>query len=251
MLKTFIKLIFQKTLGFSNYLLLFSLFIIKKLKWDKNERDFLHFLNLLPEEGIVLDIGANIGVMSYYLARGHEKRIVHAFEPIPFNYQNAEKIKKRFNLNNLFLHLLALGDKEDTIEMILPVHNSVRFHGLAHVRSDFTPEGEKGELFHCPIRRLDDFEPLKETCSRITGIKMDVENYEYNVLKGATELIRKHKPVIYCELWDNDNRRHSMELLTELGYRTLVLESGKLVNYIPERHSTQNFFFLSSMSGII
>jgi hypothetical protein len=60
-------------LGLDNYLFLFSLFIIKKLRWDKNEKDFIHFLNLLPREGIVLDIGANIGVMSYYLARDRNK----------------------------------------------------------------------------------------------------------------------------------------------------------------------------------
>jgi FkbM family methyltransferase len=243
-LKTLVKLILQKTLGFRNYLFVFSLFIIRKLRWDKNEKDFLHFCSLLPDDGIVLDIGANIGVMSFYLAKGYRNRTVHAFEPIPYNYRNLERIKKKYNLQNLDIHLIALGDKDGSIEMILPEENSVRFHGLAHVKSDATMKSSQGEVFTCPVHRLDGFEPLKKDNQKITGIKMDVENYEYFVLKGAIELLKKHKPLIYCELWDNENRKLSVKLLTELGYQIMVLENDYLVDYIPTRHSTQNFFFI-------
>ncbi len=241
-LKTLIKFILQHALGLSNYLFIFSLFIIKKLKWDKNEKDFLHFLKLLPEEGTVLDIGANIGVMSYYLAKDYKKRMIHAFEPIPCNFNNLERIKKRYKLENLNINQLALGNKNGSIEMLLPVQKAVRFHGLAHVNDGLTRDS--GEVFQCPIRRLDDFEPLKKESVRITGIKMDVENYEYHVLKGATDLLKKHKPIIYCELWDNENRIQSMKLLTDLGYSAMVLETGRLVNYIPGKHTIQNFFFV-------
>jgi FkbM family methyltransferase len=243
-LKTLIKLFLQKILGFSNYLFLFSLVIIKKLRWDRNEKDFLHFLSLLPADGVVLDIGANIGVMSYYLAKATKQRIVHAFEPIPYNFKNLERIKRKYKLDNLSLHLLALGDEDGSIEMVLPMQNSVRFHGLAHVKSESSAVQNEDEIFNCPILRLDNFKPLKEGSGRITGIKMDVENYEYLVLKGATELLKKHKPVIYCELWDNENRVQSMKLLNDLGYRTQVLEKDNLVDFIPEKHTTQNFFFI-------
>jgi len=242
-LKTLIKYILQRVLGLDNYLFLFSLFIIKKLRWDKNEKDFIHFLNLLPREGIVLDIGANIGVMSYYLARGQKQRKIFAFEPIPINFRNLERIKRKYSLNNLEIFQLALGDQNGTIDMVLPVQRSVRFHGLAHVKDENMPD--RGDIFQCPMKRLDEVESIMQCNSRVTGIKIDVENYEYFVLKGATGLIKKHRPVIYCELWDNDNRKQTMKLLTELGYRTLVLKNNLLVDYDPDIHSTQNFFFLS------
>jgi FkbM family methyltransferase len=241
-LKTYIKSILQRTLGFSNYLYLFSIFIIKKLRWDRNEKDFLHFLKLLPEEGTVLDIGANIGVMSYYLAKRSKRRTVLAFEPIPYNFRNLERIRSRYRLDNLSLFQLALGDQDGTIEMVLPEQKSVRFHGLAHVKTAL--DSDPGEIFQCRILRLDDFESLKGNEVQIKGIKMDVENFEYYVLKGATHLLKKHKPLIYCELWDNENRKLSMELLKGLGYAVRVLENKQLTEYIPGMHSTQNFFFI-------
>jgi FkbM family methyltransferase len=240
--KIYVKLILQQILGFRNYLFLFSLFIIKKLKWDKNESDFLHFLRLLPPGGIVLDIGANIGVMSYYLAKNYPDRKVYAFEPIPYNYANLLRIKKKYELENLYTMQLALGDEEGEIEMLLPVEKSVRFHGLAQVKKHID-NAVGGEIFTCPIRKLDGLEELPESSMPLTGIKIDVENFEYFVLKGGEKLISKHKPLIYCELWDNENRLSTMELLSSLGYEVLILKYGTLRTWEPSEDKTQNFFF--------
>ncbi len=206
----------------------------------------MHFLNLLPEKGVVLDIGANLGVMSYYLAKEFPDREVFAFEPIPFNFQNLVKIAKKFKIQNLKPYQLALGDENGTIEMILPVKNSVRFHGLAHVKHKDIVDNTDGVTFSCPIQRLDDFQDLQKITSKITGIKIDVENFEYYVLKGASNLIRKYMPLIYCELWDNDNRKKTMELLINLGYQVKVLEDKKLKDFRSEKHISHNFFFVKT-----
>jgi FkbM family methyltransferase len=220
------------------------LFIIRKLKWDRNEKDFLHFLKLLPEEGIALDVGANLGVMSYHLSRSFPRQKIYAFEPIPYNFNNLEKIRKRFKLHNLKIFQIALGEEAGELEMILPMERSVRFHGLAHVRENAARETEAGEIFHCPVERLDQFTPLKSEGKKITGIKIDVENFEYHVLKGAEGLLEEHKPLIYCELWDNENRRKTISFLENIGYKTLVLDKRELKLFDPVNHSTQNFFFL-------
>ena len=61
-MKTAVKFILQKILGFSTYLYVFALFVIVKIRWDKKENDFFHFMKLIPEGGLILDLGANIGV---------------------------------------------------------------------------------------------------------------------------------------------------------------------------------------------
>jgi FkbM family methyltransferase len=220
------------------------LFIIWKLKWDKNEKDFLHFMQLLPAEGTVLDIGANIGVMSYYLTKNYPKRQVFAFEPIPYNYDNLSKIKRKFALSNLTLYACALGDTDGTVDMVLPVENSVRFHGLAHVQHETITEKNQGEVFQCPVRQLDSIDELNKSDILITGIKIDVENFEYFALKGGTAFLKKHKPIIYSELWDNENRKKTMNLLTQLGYSIQVIENNELISWQAEKHTTQNFFFI-------
>jgi FkbM family methyltransferase len=203
---------------------------------------------MVPEEGIVLDIGANLGVMTYYLAKSHPARSVFSFEPIPYNYENLLRLKNKFGLGNVKSFPIALGDRSGEIEMVLPVQNAVRFHGLAHVKEISADGIDKGELFRCPIQRLDEIEELKVEGIRLTGIKIDVENYEYFVLKGAESILKKHYPVIYCELWENENRVKTMQFLSTLGYKIFVLGDCSLILFNPQFHNTQNFFFVKELA---
>lgn len=206
----------------------------------------MHFLNLLPDEGTVLDIGANIGVMSYYLAKSSPQRDVHAFEPIPYNYENLLRIKNRYKLDKLKTYQIALGDEDGKVEMVLPVENAVRFHGLAHVKHESIPEKNQGETFTCPLHKLDNMIEFKKLAKPLAGIKIDVENFEYFVLKGGEQLIKKHKPVIYCELWKNENRTKTFDLLTNLGYKIYTLQNKSLLPFDEKTNFGQNFFFLAT-----
>ena len=243
-MKTFIKYILQKILGFKTYLYVFALFVIVKIRWDKKEKDFFHFLNLLPDDGIVLDLGANIGVTTYHLARKLPKSQIFSFEPMTINMEILKWIKKRFRLNNIREFLLAAGDENTMLEMVMPVIHKVPMHGLSHVIHKDITENNTGLKFKVPLVRLDDFRELTQPGKRITGIKMDVENFEYYVLKGAEKLIEKNKPLIYCELWENDNRKKCMSLLNNLGYSAFILHKKKLIPFTESYHHKNNFFFM-------
>jgi len=84
-MKNTVKYVLHKLLGFKNYLFIFSLYKILTLRKDKNEKDFFAFLHLLPENTAVLDIGANIGIMTVHLARTIKGVTVYSFEPMPNN----------------------------------------------------------------------------------------------------------------------------------------------------------------------
>jgi FkbM family methyltransferase len=243
-MKNSIKVILQKLLGFENYLFLFAVYIIRSLKWNKKEGDFIFFRDMIPEEGMILDIGANIGVMAVHLARAHKKAMICAFEPIPYNIKTLKRIVRNYKINNISIVESALGDKTGNIEMVMPVHKSARLQGLSHVLHQSITENNEGEKFSTPITSLDDFFKNKPSDNPITAIKIDVENFEYFVFKGATETLKKHKPIIYCELWENKNREDCFALLTELGYDIQVLQGNRLHNFDPSLHKTQNFFFI-------
>lgn len=181
--------------------------------------------------------------MSYYLAKDYPRRYVVAFEPVPCNIRNLEKIRSRFRLTNLRIYPLALGDKPGELEMILPVEKAVRFHGLAHVKHESIHDHNEGEVFRCKVDTLDNFQAPEE-CKLVVGIKMDVENYEYFVLRGGDKFIREQKPIIYCELWDNENRKNTISFLQEIGYKTMVLQHQGLILFDPGKHRSQNFFFI-------
>lgn len=242
MIKDFIKLVLQKIFGFENYLYIFSLFIIKKLPWDKNEKDFVHFLELIPNEGTLLDIGANIGVMSYYFSIFKPDTKIISFEPISLNYSNLERIIEKYNLNNIQIEKYALGNEDGEIEMVMPVINSVKFHGLSHVVHGSIKENNDGKIYKVPIKKLDSLKFLENSDFPLKAIKIDVENFEYYVLKGGEKIIERFKPIIYAELWEGENRKLTFELLLSLGYKIKVVEKGKLVDF--ENQAKQNFIFI-------
>ena len=131
-MKNAVKYILHTLLGFKNYLFVFSLFKISTLKRDKKEKDFFQFLRLIPENTAVLDIGANIGIMTVHLAR-IKGATVYAFEPMPNNIAAFQRIVRHFKLSNVKLFEVALGNTEGEAEMVMPVISSVRMQGLSHV----------------------------------------------------------------------------------------------------------------------
>ncbi len=231
-------------LGFDRYLFLFALFIIHSLRWNRNERDFLYFLNIIPNRGIVLDVGANIGIMSVWLGRRLKNAQILAFEPIPHNIKALKRVLKHYKLNNVQVIEKALGNRNGETEMIMPVLDDVKMQGLSHVVHESIQDFNEGKKYKASMMRLDDCEHLKDDSIELTAIKLDVENFEYFTLDGARRLIKKHKPLIYTELWENENREKCFELLTSYGYTIKVVHQNKVQLYNPEQHHTQNFFFV-------
>lgn len=241
-MKKLIQNILQSVLGFRRYLFVFSLFKIRTLKRDKNEGDFFHFLSMLPTDAKVLDIGANVGIMTALLAKHCVRGQVHAIEPIPENFEALGRICRHFKFDNVHLHQFALGEEEGKLEMVMPEVQNVKMQGLSHVIHDSIPDYNEGHRYAVPQHRLDQ---CAEIVADMDAIKMDVENYEYFVLKGGEHALRQYKPLIYCELWDNENRANCFALLQAIGYQIKVLEAGKLIPFNAKIHKHQNFFFIA------
>lgn len=242
-MKNKVKYVLQKAMGFNTYLYVFALFKIRTLKSDKNEKDFFHFLQFIKDQkGLILDIGANIGIMSYHLAKKFPNTTVHAFEPIPQNVNILKRIKEKFQLKNMLIHPIALGEKTEKVQMILPKKDNVLFQGLSHVKHHSIKEHNEGIEYEVQMETLDHF----FNGEAIQAIKIDVENFEYFVLKGGERILEQHKPVIYAELWENQNRDNCFELLRGHAYQTYVVENDETVPYKAAVHKTQNFIFIAN-----
>ena len=104
-MKNRVKYLLQKTLGLQTYLYVFALYKIRTLRSDKKENDFFTFLSLLKDgKGDVLDIGANLGIMTVHLANHLPNSTIHAFEPMPTNASILKRIIAKFNLNKAKIH---------------------------------------------------------------------------------------------------------------------------------------------------
>lgn len=239
-MKNQVKYILQQIFGFERYLYIFSKFKINTLKNDANEKDFFHFLNLIQDKkGDLIDIGANIGVMTYYLASKFPNVKVHSIEPIPVNFSVLKRIIARYQLKNVEVYPIALGQSKGKLKMVMPYNGKTKMQGLAHVLHESIPSFNKGEEFEVPVKTLDEM----FFGDNIQAIKIDIENFEYFAFLGGEQLLRDKKPIIYAELWDNDNRKNSFDLLKNIGYSVYVIENDKLVLFDEKKHITQNFIF--------
>jgi len=248
-MKSLIKKLLQALLGFDNYLFIFSLFTFYTLRWNKNEGDLLYFLKLIPKNTAVLDIGANIGIMTVHLAKTFKSSTIYSFEPIPNNLKTLQRIIRFFHLNNVKVFDIALGNESGSVEMVMPVLNSIKMQGLSHVVHESIDELNDGEKFKVEVQKLDEIEEFKNPGFKIGAIKMDVENFEFFVMDGGRELLKKHRPIIYTELWENKNRENCFQLIDELGYEIKVLSNKKLTDFNTSIHKTQNFFFIPKITA--
>ena len=128
--------------------------------------------------------------------------------------------------------------------MVMPVINKVPMHGLSHVVHEGIVDNNDGFKYKVPVICLDNFDELNKNEKRITALKIDVENFEYSVLKGGEQLIQKNAPIIYCELWDNENRKKCISLLNNIGYSAFILCKDELVPIEKTTIEKHNFFFI-------
>lgn len=244
-MKNLIKYVLQKILGLQTYLYFFSLFMIKKLPRDRKEGAFLHFLKIIQNPQHIIDIGANIGVMTYHFAKKFPDATIHSFEPVIINYNILQRITRKYQLSNVHLYKYALGNMNGEEQMILPKSKGVTFHGLSHIVKG--AEVEKGTIYKIPLKKLDDIEGFSD--HSVSAIKIDVENYEYEVLSGAEKIIVKNRPLIYCELWEGVNRKNCIELMRKLNYSIFIVRGNEL-KLFDGIAKNQNFFFIPTEKRI-
>jgi len=146
-------------------------------------------IKLLPDrisekfaETIALDCGAWVGDTAIPISRYGFKK-VHCFEPLPDNFEVLERNIKKNNLGEYLVpHNLAVDETVSELTM-----DKVGENGVG---SFVVKEGE----FKVKSVSIDEF--LEREEDSVTLIKLDVEGRELAALKGATETIKKHKPVL-------------------------------------------------------
>lgn len=150
--------------------------------WNKSE--YRAFKQALPQGGVALDVGANVGGYSLLFARwaGTAGR-VYAFEPAPEAYSG---LQQHIVMNGLaatvHAHQMAVSDTVGEVAF-----SATGSQGNNHLLM----EGEQANasVIHIPCTTIDQFcaaEGLQPDF-----IKIDVEGFELAVLRGAERTIRE------------------------------------------------------------
>jgi FkbM family methyltransferase len=161
--------------------------------------------------GLLVDVGAHHGLMSVMFCLAAPSNRVVGFEPsLPL----ADVAKRLAELNRLAdrmsFHTELVGEKPGVTRTWLDEHHFIRV--------DAPPEGQI--TTETRVRTLD------EICATLAPavVKIDVEGAELEVLRGAMETLRTHRPVLLLEIHLNemeargDDPREIGCILAQLGY---------------------------------
>ncbi len=170
----------------------------------------IHFLTPIKsflKEGIGLDVGANIGNHSAFLAPYLQE--VHAFEPNPSAFRLLELNTQ--NISNIKAHNFGLSKSKVATTLYVDSQNvggssTIKGRGFSN---------EEIEILLVPLDSLELYN------SKLQIIKIDVEGCEYEVLLGAHKTIQRSMPIILLEQFPSDfdsSNQNCISLLSDFGY---------------------------------
>jgi len=167
-------------------------------KGDKDEENMLApLMDILQLGDVAYDVGANIGIHTIFMARKvNEKGRVIAFEPETTNYEALRKNIGLNGLNNITPVKVALGDKADTGNLY--IKKRIGSGAVSLIESDESDFCEKVEIIP------GDFLVQKDNLPIPKAVKIDVEGYEYPVIKGLQKTLSdKACQMVCCEIHSN------------------------------------------------
>lgn len=202
--------------------------------------------SLFPPDGNVIEIGANVGLITLNLA----KRIfpagnIYAYEP---DLENISQLNINVALNklkNIHIYPVALQDAEECEQIDFYIRRTVdddekENRGLSSILDIPLHQKETNKVFASTI----DKEVARIKIKKLSLIKVDVEGAEYKVLLGGNSTIKEFLPIIHYEfsvtldkLLKNGNAIESYNFLDKMGYIQFAIVEEKRLQQIKDPNS--------------
>lgn len=184
-----------------------------KIIYENNLRCiYTQFPEFSPMQGwTVLDVGANIGATSLCYASSMKRGRIIAVEPHP---STLKSLRTNLALNSfeglVEIEEVAVSDQSGSISMFIPEDGTMAMQtasGLAH---------HKGKIIEIPCVTIDSL-LTRHKIDHLNLLKIDIEGYELDALKGATETLQRTDFVV-LEYHSEELRSACQELLEHAGF---------------------------------
>jgi FkbM family methyltransferase len=181
--------------------------------------------NYFDNVEVILDIGANIGNHTIYWSQNENIKKIIAFEPIERNFRLLKKNISDNKLDNVEINQLGLGKKEGFAIINKEDLNNMGATSLKFVEDETDIKIVPGDSF------------LSNKNHPIDLMKIDVEGFEINVLRGLKQTIQRYKPIIWVEV-TLDNvmdilailDKHNYCLIDIMKFNILAIHETKIRN---------------------
>jgi FkbM family methyltransferase len=185
---------------------------------DKEE-----IIKALPKNGVFFDIGANIGIYTYYVKQNCPEVTIHCFEPHPTLNSCLNLTKNSNNLSKINIHNIGLSDVEGQFKLFLSEINS----GGHSFKINANDKDQNNHIL-VQVKTLDKL-CQEENIDHIDVIKIDVEGIEDKVLTGAIKTLKKYKPslLIECDNKELSNEQGIISLFNKNSIEIMFKRSGE------------------------
>jgi len=180
--------------------------------WEKPTLDICR--EYLKIDSIVIEVGSHIGSHTIPIAKICKEGVVYAFEMqrLIFNLNVTNSIIN--GLTNIIHFREAVSDTNELKFFQEVDYSNAYLDKEINSGGVFIAMVDKNGIVPTNLITLDNkFKFL----DKLDLLKIDAEGHEVNVLKGAMELIKKHKPLILTE-FDRKNQQEIIDLLPDYNF---------------------------------
>lgn len=174
-------------------------------------------------DGVVVDVGANIGTHSIYVAKAAQT--VHAIEPWPPVIDRMHETLNKNKIENVIVHPVGFADKPGELEYNVPSGENLGMGTFSRRLAEERGFADVGKMM-LPLVVGDDYFAEKKV-ERVDMIKADIEGYEKMAFIGLEAVMKRDRPIVLFELnVGNEEGFHSMEELESVfpdNYRFFAL----------------------------
>lgn len=207
------------------------------------------FIKLIKDDlNLCIDIGANTGKYTDLLLSETNAKVI-SFEPLPNAYQELQKLKSKYK-ERLDTFNIAIGSQNSVLELYYGDEKSEKASLIPNLEKlSFIRNENKNKVF-VDVKKLDFYEKLFDK-KKIDFIKIDTEGFEYEVLKGAQNIIETHNPkFVQVEFnWHQLLKCQNIYSFSNLlkGYEVFrILPHGSKLAHIDPSRPENNIYHLSN-----
>jgi len=184
-----------------------------------------------PDDRVV-DIGANVGVYAIAVKERFPSARVLAFEPARETFATLQSNVAEYE--GIDLVNAAVGESNSTKDLL--VGHNILLNNLEDTQgSEMKTDPIRRETIK--VEKLDNYVDFEADL-----VKLDIEGYEEQALRGAQQVIAENRPIILCAKdhasGQADRLRTTMQAIAPR-YQSIELNDATMCFFLPDKHQSR------------